>query len=103
MSKEHQLVGVVTRPLTEGLNKQWVGPKKPIKFICFIYCVVLNVNSFSFDTAAEAAAKSLQSCPTLCDPMDGSPPGTPIPGILQARTLEWVVIAFKEKTPTYEA
>ena len=41
-----------------------------------------------------AAAKLLQSCPTLCDPIDGSPPGTPIPGILQARTLEWVVISF---------
>ena len=40
------------------------------------------------------AAKSLQSCPTLCDPMDGSPPGSPIPGILQARTLEWVAISF---------
>ena len=40
------------------------------------------------------AAKSLQSCPTLCDPIDGSPPGSPIPGILQARTLEWVAIAF---------
>ena len=37
-----------------------------------------------------AAAKSLQSCPTLCDPIDGSPPGSPVPGILQARTLEWV-------------
>ena len=41
-----------------------------------------------------AAAKSLQSCPTLCDPMDGSPPGSPVPGILQARTLEWVAISF---------
>ena len=40
------------------------------------------------------AAKSLQSCPTLCDPIDGSPPGFPIPGILQARTLEWVAISF---------
>ena len=44
--------------------------------------------------AAVAAAKSLQSCPTLCDPIDGSPPGFPIPGILQARTLEWVAIFF---------
>ena len=44
--------------------------------------------------AAAAAAKSLQSCPTLCDPTDGSPPGSPVPGILQARTLEWVAIAF---------
>ena len=46
-----------------------------------------------WDTAA-AAAKSLQSCPTLCDPICGSPPGSPVPGILQARTLEWVAIAF---------
>ena len=41
-----------------------------------------------------AAAKSLQSCPTLCDPIDRSPPGFPVPGILQARTLEWVAISF---------
>ena len=41
-----------------------------------------------------AAAKSLQSCPTLCDPRDRSPPGSPVPGILQARTLEWVAISF---------
>ena len=44
--------------------------------------------------AAAAAAKSLQSCPTLCNPIDGSPPGSPIPGILQARTLKWVAISF---------
>ena len=44
--------------------------------------------------AAAAAAKSLQSCPTLCDSIDGSPPGSPVPGILQARTLEWVAISF---------
>ena len=46
--------------------------------------------------AAAAAAKSLQSCPTLCDPIDCSPPGSPIPGILQARTLEWVAISFSK-------
>ena len=40
------------------------------------------------------AAKSLQLCPTLCDPIDSSPPGSPVPGILQARTLEWVVMSF---------
>ena len=45
-------------------------------------------------TAASAAAKLLQSCPTLCDPIDGSPPGSSVPGILQARTLEWVAISF---------
>ena len=44
--------------------------------------------------AAAAAAKSLQSCPTLCDPIDGNPPDSPVPGILQARTLEWVAISF---------
>ena len=44
--------------------------------------------------AAAAAAKSLQSCPTLCNPIHGSPPGSAVPGILQARTLEWVAIAF---------
>ena len=43
---------------------------------------------------AAAAAKSLQSCPTLCDPIDGSPPSSAVPGILQARTLEWVAIAL---------
>ena len=47
--------------------------------------------SFKYDAAA---AKSLQLCPTLCDPRDGSPPGSPVPGILQARTLEWVAISF---------
>ena len=44
-----------------------------------------------------AAAKSLQSCPTLCDPKDSSPPGFPVPGILQARTLEWVAISFSKR------
>ena len=43
-----------------------------------------------------AAAKLLQSCPTLCDPIDGSPPGSPVPGIFQARTLEWVAISFSK-------
>ena len=45
-------------------------------------------------STAAAAAKSLQSCSTLCDTIDGSPPGSPVPGILQARTLEWVAISF---------
>ena len=46
------------------------------------------------DLATAAAAKSLQSCLTLCDPIDGNPPGSPVPGILQARTQEWVAISF---------
>jgi len=52
------------------------------------------------DAAAAAAAKSLQSCPTLCNPVDSSPPGSPIPGILQARTLEWVAISFSRGSST---
>ena len=47
-----------------------------------------------YAAAAAAASKSLQSCPTLCDPIDGSPPGSPVPGIFQARRLEWVAISF---------
>ena len=50
--------------------------------------------SYNTLPSAAATAKSLQSCPTLCDPIDGSPPGSPVPGILQARTPEWVVISF---------
>ena len=61
-------------------------------------CPLLRTSALSHDFggSAAAAAKSLQSCPTLCDPIDGSPPGSPIPGILQARTLEWVAIAFSK-------
>ena len=55
-------------------------------------CIFLEALE-AVDVAA-AAAKSLQSCPTLCDPIDGSPPGSPVPGIFQARTLEWVAISF---------
>ena len=58
-----------------------------------ILCSLLSTKE-SYDQPAAAAAKSLQSCPTLCDPRDGSPPGSPVPGILQARTLEWVAISF---------
>ena len=55
--------------------------------------------SLSSYPAAAAAAKSLQSCPTLCDPRDSSPPGSPVPGIHQARTLEWVAISFFPRYP----
>ena len=69
-----------------------------ISFIDFyVWYVVFKkslLHSRSSAAAAAAAAKSLQSCSTLCDPLDGSPPGSPIPGILQARTLEWVAISF---------
>ena len=64
-----------------------------IKLIC-IRVMSTNYNIIWYSTAAAAAAKLLQSCLTLCDPTDGSPPGSPVPGILQARTLEWVAISF---------
>ena len=62
-----------------------------LKCVCY---TGLQYKKHCLTVAAAAAAKSLQSCPTLCDPIDGSPPGSPLPGILQARTLEWVAISF---------
>ena len=56
--------------------------------------MLVKLNFDFYVSAAAAAAKSLQSCLTLCDPIDGSPPSSPVPGILQARTLEWGAIAF---------
>jgi len=63
-------------------------------FLFFSNIHILHSTFLSTHCPAAAAAKSLQLCPTLCDPIDGSPPGSPIPGILQARTLEWVAISF---------
>ena len=64
-------------------------------FLCWFRPVALFLqNCNHIYMTATAAAKSLQSCPTLCDPIDGSPPGSPVPEILQARTLEWVAISF---------
>ena len=71
-------------------------------FLSYLYCDrdsggyknQQNDRQFSNSLPYAATAKSLQSCPTLCDPIDGSPPGSPVPGILQARTLEWVAISF---------
>ena len=57
-------------------------------------CVYIYICMYVYIGVAAAAAKLLQSCPTLCDPIDSSPPGSPVPGILQARTLEWVAISF---------
>jgi len=58
-----------------------------------------TVQKHQFFSASAKSAKSLQSCPTLCNPIDSSPPGSPIPGILQARTLEWVTISFSNSFP----
>ena len=65
---------------------QWVDLKGAQIRNSFIFILLLYL-------VAAAAAKSLQSCPTLCNPIDGSPPGSPISGILQAKTLEWVAIS----------
>ena len=64
------------------------------KYLWLLLCYNDRLSIAAAAAAAAAAAKSLQSCPTLCDPRDGSPPGSHIPGILQARTLEWVAISF---------
>ena len=61
---------------------------------CCLLLLLLLLLLFCYCFSAAAAAKSLQLCPTLCDPIDGSPPGSPVPGILQARTVEWVAISF---------
>ena len=66
--------------------------KEEVKLSLFADYVILYIENLK--GATTAAAKSLQSCPTLCDPIDGSPPGSPVPGIPRARTLEWVAIAF---------
>ena len=81
---------ILKHPCIPGINPTWSWCR-----ILLIYCwiqlanILLGIFAFMFiRDAAAAAAKSLQSCLTLCDPIDGSPPGSPIPGILQARTLE---------------
>ena len=79
----------INKPLTENKNPEI------LIYSCDVVCLYIiyfskTINSLS----AAAAANSLQSCSTLCDPIDGSPPGSSVPGILQARTLEWVAISF---------
>ena len=66
--------------------------KKILGYIALLFRVIILL--FNPSIVFSAAAKSLQSCPTLCDPIEGSLPGSPVPGILQARTLEWVAISF---------
>ena len=71
--------------------EQQTGSKLGKGYVKAVYCHPAYLTSM---LSASATAKSLQSCLTLCDPMDGSPPGSPVSGILQARTLEWVAISF---------
>ena len=69
--------------------------QKPLQYCKVISLQLIKINERKKKKKpVAAAAKSLQSCPTLCDPIDGSPQGSPVPGILQARTLEWVAISF---------
>ena len=77
--------------LTQGLSQclLWLLHCRQI-----FYCLATGEAA---SAVAATAAKSLQSCLTLCDPIDGSPPGSPVPGILQARTLEWVAISFSNQ------
>ena len=87
----------------EGIKKRWQeyteelqkkGLNDPDNHNGVITHLESNLDLPGLRTAAAAAAKSLQSCPTLCNPIEGSPPGSPVPGILQARTLEWVAVFF---------
>ena len=78
----------ITRPPESGSKVHTYWPKCLHGWIPNLSVI------YTWDAAAAAAAKSLQLCRTLCNPIDGSPPGSPIPGILQARTLEWVAISF---------
>ena len=88
-SKEY-IPKAIHRAKTENRSSYgWEGHKYLLQ-AAFTYCYAYSV----FKDSAAAAAKSFQSCPTLCNPIDGSPPGSPVPGILQARTLEWVAISF---------
>ena len=82
---------VVSLPSPENGPPLRRMPQGKSSFLRASPCVAVAVKFFMYATAT---AKSLQSCPTLCDPIDGSPPGSPVPGILQARTLEWVAISF---------
>ena len=89
-----QFVVIHTVKCFDTLNKAEVDVF--LELFCFFDdpTDVGNLISCSSAAAAAAAAKSIQSYPTLCNPIDGSPPGSPVPGILQARTLEWVAISF---------
>ena len=80
-----------------GGEGDWLGGREQeMTWAFFLHDLEkLHLRTFVIcNNAVAAAAKSLQSCPTLCDPIDGSPPGSPVPGIPQARTLEWVAISF---------
>ena len=84
------------KPAFDCLSYQLYSPLWTFSLLTFVDLIAgeRSVRTGEEYAAAAAAAESLQSCPTLCDPIDGSPPGSPVPGILQARTLEWVAMSF---------
>ena len=71
----------------------WKTSGELVMFRFLVWELATQVSLFDENPRAAAAAESFHSCPTLCDPIDGSPPGSPVPGILQARILEWVAIS----------
>ena len=81
-------------PVSPALASRFFTTEPPKQLLIICHLSVHLCLSYWFCFSAAAAAKSLQSCPTLCNPIDFSPPGSSIPGILQARTLEWVAISF---------
>ena len=81
-------------PLRPEVQDDWGGALVACPLNLSEFSLLLRLILSTNTATAAAAAKSLQSCPTLCDLIDGSPPGSPVPGILQARTLEWVAISF---------
>ena len=100
-----RILELVAMPFSRGFSSPGIEPRSPVSSASQADSLRLNYREapnfflclFNLYVAAAAtAAKSLQSCPTLCDPIDGSPPGSPVPGILQARTLEWVAISFSK-------
>ena len=86
-SENHQLAW-------DFIFSTWLSLSANQRMAWFGFCSTFIRPLFCVRLCAAAAAKPLQSCPTLCDPIDISPPGSPVPGILQARTLEWVAISF---------
>ena len=84
--------GIEPRDRTQGSNPG-IEPRSPALQADALLSELPGKPAAAAATAAAAAAKSRQSCPTLCDPIDSSPPGSPVSGILQARTLEWVAMS----------
>ena len=93
MSKTRK-INIGTMLLIKLQTFMWIPLVFPVMSFTFSRFSSGSDTAFSICLPAAAAAKSLQSCPTLCDPIDGSLPGSAVPGILQARTLEWVAISF---------